>query len=222
MQMWIDFGQISAVKEMERRVEKAVRKNLTHGGAILRKSARQSIRTRQAVSKPFSPPTNRTGKLKNHILYAWAQREEAVYVGARKWSNSNAQAILERGGMVLLPEIYLRREFGVGLPGNRGGIGPVAIRKEEDEWTFPWGFGKKDPKSKTSQKGWSREVHVIWRHLRTEKEVQAAERNYATLLALRKIHPTNKKMGKVLPRPYMSAALKRCQNTLIKLWRDSL
>lgn len=70
--------------------------------------------------------------------------------------------------------------------------------------------------------GWSQTIYVVWRHLRTEKEVALAERNYQKMLALRGTVPTTKKVGKVEPRPFMSAALEKSRAKMVELWKEAI
>ena len=122
-----------------------------------------------------------------------------------------------------MPKIFLKREFAPGLPGNRGGIGPVQILTSgSNPYAFPFGIGEKDPKVFGANEGWSHYVDVIWRHLRTEREARHANEVYATLQALRKIKPTTKTVGRIEPRPYASEALRRCQNKLLEVWRSAV
>ena len=65
-------------------------------------------------------------------------------------------------------------------------------------------------------------MDVIWRHLRTEEETLHAESVCARLQAMRKIHPTTKTVARIEPRPYASEALKKCQQKLVEVWKDSL
>lgn len=116
---------------------------------------------------------------------------------------------MSQGGTIPLPKPWQEPKFGVGLPAGKGGTGPVVFYPTEYKWTSPW----KHPKGIT----W-----VIWRHLRSTKEVNLAERKYAEMLALRDQKTTPKKFGKVEPRPFMIPALEKCRKSLLEVWKDEV
>ena len=123
-----------------------------------------------------------------------------------------------------MPKEYQQRLFSPGAPGNAGGIGPVKIVEEGEAggYGYSFGVGKRNPKIVNRSLGWERYVDVIWRRLRTEKEARHADTTYARLQAMRKIHPTTKTVARIEPRPYASEALKKCQQKLVEVWKDSL
>ncbi|MBQ2820111.1 MAG: hypothetical protein IJF17_00835 [Thermoguttaceae bacterium] len=210
-------------KILTREVMKAQKKVLLHQGAVLRRTAVQLIRSKKTPSRPGSPPRNIKGGLKKGIRYAYDSKTDSVFVGPVKYENSSAPRTLEHGGQVKLPQHFQRiRRFAPGLPGNAGGHGPATIRQTENAWTSPFGYGTKDPKFFGANAGWSHYTYPIWRKLRTEKEAENAERQYEILLALRKIRPTTKTVGKVDPRPFMLPALEKCKNKLVELWRNAV
>ena len=80
-------------------------------GSFTRTAARQSIRRRKAISKPGSPPTNRTGVLRNSILFGLATGGKSVVIGpsadfqkSRTTPDKQGAQLLEFGGIV-------RREY---------------------------------------------------------------------------------------------------------------
>lgn len=210
-------------KILTRAVLKAQKKVLLHQGAVLRRTASQLIRSRKTPSRPGQPPRSVRGDLKKGIRYAYDSRTDSVFVGPIKYADSCAPRTLERGGPVKIPKSLQRiRSFGVGRPGNAGGIGPAAILSSPNRWTSPFGYGQKDPKAWAANAGWSRYAFPIWRRLRTEREAANAERKYEELLALRSIPLTAKTVGKVEPRPFMLPALEKCQNKLVEMWKNAV
>ena len=211
---------------MTRAVMKAQKKVLLHQGALLRRNAAQLIRSKKTPSKPGKPPRSVTGALKSGIRYSYDSRTDSVFVGPIKYENSHTPRTLEHGGTVKIPKVWQKPRFGVGLPAGKGGTGPVLLTSHdtapEEDWSVPWGIGTHDPKIPKLSAGWSQTIYVVWRHLRTEKEVALAERNYQKMLALRGTVPTTKKVGKVEPRPFMSAALEKSREKLVELWKDSI
>lgn len=83
------------------RVSAAVAQQLSKFGAFVMTRARQSIRTRKKVSEPGTPPTNRTGKLKYGIFFAFDPATESVVMGPTKFGgtiSNTALPALEYGG----------------------------------------------------------------------------------------------------------------------------
>lgn len=205
--------------QFEKKLESARKKALNKAGAIVRKFARRSIRNRKRASKPGEPPTNRTGRLKNSILYALDDNGHSVIIGPKAFGTKKGGKTLEKGGTVSLPKLWQKRKFAPGLPGNMGGIGPVVINAPEGPWTHRWSLDYDDH---TYRYDSGRYVNVIWRRLRTEKEAELAERNYLALQEMRGIKPTDKKDGRVEPRPFMQPALVNAKKYVIAAWEKSL
>ena len=105
-------------------------------GAFTRRTARSSIRRRKAVSKPGSPPTSRTGILKNSILFGLASGGKSVVIGPSanffKGSRNAGASALEHGGRIETPK-YKRVTTGgrwVTINGKRRTIGGKVTRKK--------------------------------------------------------------------------------------------
>lgn len=211
-------------KQLTYRLASVIQKTLMHQGAILRRAQRQQLRNRKRVSRGGEAPTNQTGILKENILYAYDSSSESVVVGARQLKGSQTPKKLEGGGETTLSLWIQKRKFGVGLPGNRGGIGPVQILVgHSNRWLTPYGIGVKDPKIHSSRKGWSDTVDVIWRRLRTEKEVRNAESHYELLQFMRGVPtPPEKKTYTMEPRPFAKPALEKSRKGLMDAWRKAV
>jgi len=64
-----------------KRVKKANIESLGHAGAVVRLTARRSIRKRKGPSAPGTPPHTRHGQLRRAVVYAVEKREERVVIG---------------------------------------------------------------------------------------------------------------------------------------------
>lgn len=195
---------------------------LLHQGAILRKAERQQIRNRKSPSKPGKSPTNQKGILKENIFYAYDSTTDSVVVGPQRLNGSGIPRKLEKGGTVRVSKLLRKHRFGVGMPNNAGGIGPVRISMLADRWTYPFGVGNHDPKMTSMVKGWDQSVEVVWRRLRSVKEAQNAERTYAILQDMRHIHPTSNEKGTIEPRPYAVPAINKSRSAMIAVWRKAI
>lgn len=213
---------------LTRAVFQAQKKVLRHQGALLRRNAARSIRSKKTPSKPGSPPRSVLGGLKKGIQYAYDDAADSVVVGPVKFERKKVKTTrtLEHGGHVKLPESWRVDNFGVGVPAGKGGTGPVLLTSfdtaPEADWSVPWGYGEHDPKIPKLSAGWSNTLYVVWRHLRSDKEVALAERNYEIMQRLRKITPTTKRFGTVAPRPFMEPALQKSRKKLLELWKDAV
>lgn len=204
--------------ELEKRMDKARRKSLNRIGGTVRKIARRMIKNRKRASNSGEPPTNRTGKLKNSILYGLDDGGYSVVIGPKAFGRHKAGKTLEKGGAVYLPTLWQKKLFAPGMPGNAGGIGPVKLYAHPGPWTYPWNLELNDNSGRYEGKS----INVLWRRLRSAKEAELAEENYDTLQRMRGIVPTNKKLGRVEPRPFMSTALVFAKKYIVKAWEGSL
>lgn len=102
-----------------RSVDQLMRKALGQYGAFVRRSARKSIRTRKAVSKPGDPPSNRTGLLKDFLFFAYDEATRSVIIGPaklnmtffnehRKPVKGTVPEVLEYGGQITVLEVQRR------------------------------------------------------------------------------------------------------------------
>ncbi len=84
-------------------VDRARRKVLSRAGAFVRRRARSSIRRRKRASRPGTPPTNRSGLLRDGIVFAYDPAAESVLVGpVRLQKAGDAPHDLEHGGTVTI------------------------------------------------------------------------------------------------------------------------
>lgn len=121
--------------QVTKRLDKFERLWLGRIGAFTRRAARSSFGRGKAVSRPGSPPTNRTGILKNSILFGLAPGGQSVVIGpsANKFKGSrNAGAsVLEHGGRIGVIKYAKKRTGGrwVTVAGRRKLIGAKTVRK---------------------------------------------------------------------------------------------
>lgn len=85
-------------RAVQNALDKGTRRALSKFGAFVRARAKSSIRKRKSVSKPGSPPSSHTGKLKKHIYFGYDVQRKSVVIGALPFSSSRAQELLEHGG----------------------------------------------------------------------------------------------------------------------------
>jgi len=87
-----------------RAVNAAHRRNLARAGALVRVTARRSIRKRKKTSQPGQPPSSHTGHLRNLIFFGYDQAHRTVVVGPRPYKQrGNRQTgaqVLEYGGRI--------------------------------------------------------------------------------------------------------------------------
>ena len=98
--------------KVKRAVDAATRRVLSKFGAFVRRRARSSIRARKAVSEPGQPPTNRTGVLRDGIIFAYEQSFRPNVVIGPVLTNQSARAhraaqgtvpqVLEEGGEIIV------------------------------------------------------------------------------------------------------------------------
>ena len=81
-------------------VDRATRKVLSKFGAFVRRSAKSSIRQRNAASAPGSPPSSHAGHLKRLIYFSYDPGRQSVVVGPTPFNTSVgiAPPLLEYGG----------------------------------------------------------------------------------------------------------------------------
>jgi hypothetical protein len=95
------FFDRAAIKEA---VEKADKKALGKIGFVLRRSARQSMKSRKKKAAPGQPPSAHSGKayplgplLKNRLFFYYDQVSQSVVVGPEKLGKSDAPEVQEFG-----------------------------------------------------------------------------------------------------------------------------
>ena len=81
-------------------VDRATRKVLSKFGAFVRRSAKSSIRKRNAASAPGSPPRSHAGHLKRLIYFSYDPGRQSVVIGPTPFNTSVgiAPPLLEYGG----------------------------------------------------------------------------------------------------------------------------
>jgi hypothetical protein len=83
-------------------------------GAFVRQRAKSSIRKREAVSAPDSPPSSHAGDLKRLIFFAFDAETLSTVIGPVAFGRGEAPGLLERGGRATRkgkPAIYRPRPF---------------------------------------------------------------------------------------------------------------
>ena len=89
-------------------MDKAKRRKLSRAGAFIRQRARSSIRKRNRVSAPGSPPSSHVGTLKKLIFFTYDRISDSVVVGPLAFQLAGGRTgaqTLEFGG-----EITFRRQ----------------------------------------------------------------------------------------------------------------
>lgn len=94
---------------------------------------------------------------------------------------------------------------------NRYGVGYLKdkVKAGEKHFTADW-------------QNWTEDIPVLWRKLESAGMVDLANRIWVIINRQRREFRTDKKTGKVAPRPYMSPALDRIMKKFPDLWKDSL
>lgn len=80
--------------------DRATQKALSKFGAFVRQRARTSIRRRNGVSQPDSPPSSHTGLLRQNIFFVYEPGKKSVVIGPARLNGrlGDAPAALEYGG----------------------------------------------------------------------------------------------------------------------------
>lgn len=81
-------------------MDRAKRKVLSRFGAFVRRRARSSIRKRKKISEPGTPPTNRTGLLRDNIFFVYDRNRDSVVIGPTLLNrrDDDVPELLEYGG----------------------------------------------------------------------------------------------------------------------------
>lgn len=83
-------------------VDAAKRKVLSKAGALIRQTAKTSIRKRKGTSQPGQPPFSHEGSLRKFIYFGYDRASDSVVVGPVGFKNSTAPAVLEHGGATVV------------------------------------------------------------------------------------------------------------------------
>lgn len=137
--------------KVHRAIDKATHKNLSKAGAYIMRTARGLIRSpgkKGLPSKPGKPPKNRTGKLRDKILFAYEPDRRSVIVGPEetnqvffsgdgKPTTGTGASVLEYGGEIQVLEVF----------------GPIATGNGSGGTTFTTGWKRADLRSKRRNAG---------------------------------------------------------------------
>ena len=152
--------------KVQRAVDRARRQSLSRGGAIIRQTAKHSIRKRKAVSAPGSPPSSHEGTLRRLMRFGYDRSAGSVVVGPmatnqvffdrqRQPVRGTVPSVLEYGGQITILEIFKfgrwqradlrsrRRLAGLKTRYRRARIRPrpfivPALRKEQSKLPKLW------------------------------------------------------------------------------------
>lgn len=164
-------------------------------GAVIRLTARRSIRTVKKPSNPGSPPHARGRRFKNSITYR--SDSEGVVVGPVRFQNfDSTPAILEYGG-------------------NRtASLGAIVGRKLRADKVLKRQNQLPARKSKRTGKDWRAKIHnrdAMVRRLRAEGKIGD--------MVLTSDESREKKTFRIEPRPYMGPALDINRDKIINFFR---
>jgi hypothetical protein len=106
---------------------------LSKAGAFIRQRAKTSIRKREKISEPGSPPNSHVGTLKDRIVFQFYPHTESVVVGPTLFRSRGGRTVpqlLEFGGRYEGPPrtIYTKNPVGRGANGKFAARGVRAIR----------------------------------------------------------------------------------------------
>ena len=86
-------------KAVRAATDRATRKVLSKFGAYVRTAARSSIRRRNAVSEPGTPPSSHVGTLRRLIFFGYDTTQRSVVIGPTPFGDTaEAPPLLEYGG----------------------------------------------------------------------------------------------------------------------------
>ena len=113
-------------RKVARRAKQANIANLGHAGAVIRLTARRSIRKRKTASAEGKPPSTRRGHLRSAIAYSVVKQKDTVFIGPEVTRVGRSGSAHEHGGRYR-KEHYPKRPF----------MGP-ALRKTKDRLPRMW------------------------------------------------------------------------------------
>lgn len=95
----IDYSQFFDRDAVLKALDREQRSRLSRAGAFVRRRARSSIRKRNRVSKPGSPPSSHTGDYRRSIFFGYDASRDAVVIGpSATFGGSEVPSTLEFGG----------------------------------------------------------------------------------------------------------------------------
>jgi hypothetical protein len=119
--------------KVQQAIDKATHRNLSKAGAYIMRTARGLIRSPGKKGKPSAPgkpPKNRTGKLRDKILFAFDPERRSVIVGPEqtnqvffegngKPTTGTGASVLEFGGEIQVLEVFGQIATGDGKGGTK-------------------------------------------------------------------------------------------------------
>ena len=120
-----------------RAVDRTTRRVLSKFGAFVRRTARSSIRKRERISEPGSPPSSHAGLLKKFIFFGYDPRKDSVVIGPVRLTQKGrgeAPSLLEYGGTTKVEHRGKRKRAKVR---PRPFMGP-AFEKEQPKLPAMW------------------------------------------------------------------------------------
>lgn len=99
----LNYKQVRAIfheQKITARMDNHTAKALKKAGAMVRQTARRSMRKGGKVSQPGQPPKSREGQLKRFLFFVVDREAESVVIGPVKLAGADdAPAVLEHGGI---------------------------------------------------------------------------------------------------------------------------
>lgn len=90
------FDRPAVLKAMD----KARVRSFAIAGGFIRQTARRSMRRRKTASPPGSPPSARSGELRDRLYFGYDKSTDSVVVGPEGFRGSGVPALHERGGTI--------------------------------------------------------------------------------------------------------------------------
>jgi hypothetical protein len=173
-----------------------------------REAGRPAPKRPMQASKPGESPRNRTGKLKNNILYGYDQASKSVVAGAAKLGGSDdAQQKLEHGGRIRKKKVRTRlRKIGDG--------GEIRIVEDPGKE----GKSKRRKKRPSTVREVLPGVFVAYTRLRSQAQVVRANAINEQLFG----EPDTSTTTELLARPYMEPSLRDAGPEIKKAFTNSI
>ena len=186
-----DFDRVSVETATTNGQKEAFRRS----GALVRLTARRSIRTVKKPSNPGNPPHARGRRFKNSITYQ--SDAGGVVVGPVRFQNfKSTPAVLEYGGQ------------------RTASLGAIVGRKLRADKVLNRQNQLPPRKSKRTGKDWRAKIHnrdAMVRRLRAEGKISDK--------VLTSVESREKKTFRIDPRPYMGPALDINRDKIINFFR---
>ncbi len=108
---------------IRRKVDQASFNSLGHAGGTIRKTAYRSIRKRKKTSRPGSPPSSPTGRLRRSFRYEVERQTPGVVIGPVNEISGRLWNLHEFGGIARKRRRLKRHRFRVGQHGPVRSLG---------------------------------------------------------------------------------------------------